>query len=158
MLLLFKKLLGLKKNTDLEKFLTKAGYNKIKMRKIKTQHFICRAQINGIKAKLLIDTGASNSCVNQSQKKVFFLEKVGDNFEAAGAGEDKMTAAMSRSCQLQLGRHKVKPFAFILLDMQHINASLLSQGTRPIDGIFGADFLNKNKALIDYENQRLWIK
>lgn len=133
----------MKKNIEFEKYLKKLGYVSINMRQIKTKHFICRARINGKKARLLIDTGASNSCIDQIQKVTFFLEKVGESFEAAGAGEDKITASMSKKCKLQLGRHKAGELAFIILDMQHINASLKSQRTAPIDGILGADFLKK---------------
>lgn len=128
------------------------------MRKIKTQHFICRARINGAKAHLLIDTGASNSCMDLEHKERFKLEKIGASFEASGAGEDKMKAAFSNDCKLQLGKYTMGLFAFMLLDMQHINKSLLAQNSKPIDGILGADFLTKNKALIDYAHHYLWVK
>jgi hypothetical protein len=39
--------------------------------------------------------------------------------------------------------------------MQHINATLMDQNAKPIDGILGADFLKKNRALIDYGNNTL---
>lgn len=148
----------MKESLDLKKQLESAGYLKIKMRKIKTQHFICRARINGAKAHLLIDTGASNSCMNLANKERFNLEKIGASFEASGAGEDKMKAAFSNNCKLQLGKYTIGVFTFMLLDMQHINNSLLAQNAKTIDGILGADFLTENKALIDYAHHYLWIR
>lgn len=129
----------------------------IRLQLTKTQHIVCQARINGIKAKLLIDTGASNSCIALSEQERFGLIVEGEQFEAAGAGEGKMKAIPSQQSPLILGRHAVGAFSFILLEMQHINASLKSQRTDPIDGILGADFLKQKKAVIDYKKMRLVI-
>ncbi|NBS20101.1 MAG: acid protease, partial [Flavobacteriia bacterium] len=45
--------------------------------------------------------------------------------------------------------------SFVLLDMQHINNTLAHENVAPIDGILGADFLRKNKAIIDYGSKTL---
>jgi len=44
-----------------------------------------------------------------------------------------------------------------LLDLTHINTTLSSQGALPIEGIIGADFLKKNKVVVDYRNRKLWL-
>ena len=118
---------------------------------------MCKAKINGKTAKLLIDTGASNSCIHSELKEYFNLKEKGDPFEAAGAGKDKVKAVLGHRCELILGRHKVKKHSFVLLDMQHINATLVRENTAPINGILGADFLKKNRALIDYKNKTLTL-
>jgi hypothetical protein len=41
--------------------------------------------------------------------------------------------------------------------MQYINATLVRENTAPINGILGADFLKKNRALIDYKNKTLTL-
>jgi hypothetical protein len=43
----------------------------------------------------------------------------------------------------------------VLLDLSHVNQTLDSQGAKPIDGILGADFLIKNKIVIDYRKRKL---
>ena len=129
----------------------------IKLKLTKTRHLTCHARINGIKAILLIDTGASNSCIALAQKETYDIKEKGGPFEAAGAGQDRVKAVLGHRCELILGRHKVKKQSFILLDMQHINATLVRENTAPINGILGADFFEKNKALIDYKNKILTL-
>ncbi len=128
---------------------------KVKLKFTKTRHLVCQARINGHKATLLIDTGASSSCIALTNKEKFNIYEKGDPFEASGAGKDKVKAVLGHKCDLILGRHSVGKQSFVLLDMQHINATLIHENTKPIDGILGADFLKKNRVLIDYSAQRL---
>ena len=121
----------------------------------KTRHIICKAHINGVAAQLLIDTGASSSCVHSELQEHFKLRMKGEAFDAAGAGHGKMKAVLTRKSKLQLGRHEVGKQAFVLLDLTHVNATLETQGTAPMEGIIGADFLKKNKVVIDYAKKRL---
>ena len=127
----------------------------IRLKITKTRHLICRARINGVRAVLLIDTGASNSCVSLSKKEKFNIKEKGDPFEASGAGKDKVKAILGHQCDLILGRYKVKKHPFILLDMQHINDTLMQEKANTVDGILGADFLKKSRALINYSNKTL---
>jgi hypothetical protein len=121
----------------------------------KTKHLLCRARINGFNATLLVDTGASNSCIHSELQESFQLKPKGDSFDAAGASEGKMSATMTQKCELHLGRHKLGKHAFVLLDLNHINKTLATQGVKPIDGILGADFLIKKKVLLDYSQKKL---
>ena len=121
----------------------------------KTRHIICKAHINGVAAQLLIDTGASSSCLHSKLQEHFKLRIKGDAFDATGASHGKMKAVLTRKSKLQLGRHEVGNQAFVLLDLTHINATLETQGAAPIEGIIGADFLKKNKVVIDYRNRKL---
>ena len=129
--------------------------NHVTLRYTKTKHLLCRARINGINAILLVDTGASNSCIHSKLQEQFKLKSKGDPFDASGASKGKMTATMTQKCELYLGRHKIGKHAFVLLDLSHINQTLLSQRTNSIDGILGADFLMKQKIIIDYGRRRL---
>lgn len=123
----------------------------------KTRHIICKAHINGVAAQLLIDTGASSSCVHSELQEYFKLRMKGEAFDAAGAGHGKMKAVLTRKSKFQLGRHEVGKQAFVLLDLTHVNATLETQGAAPIEGIIGADFLKKNKVIIDYRSRKLWL-
>lgn len=123
----------------------------------KTKHLLCKAKINGKTAKLLIDTGASNSCIHSELKEYFNLKEKGDPFDAAGASEGKMQAVMTLECKIQLGRSFKGNQAFVLIDLNHVNATLNSQGAVKIDGIIGADFLKSNKAIIDYSLRKLFL-
>ena len=116
---------------------------------------VCQSRVNGVKAILLIDTGASNSCISHAERENFKIEENGEPFQASGAGKDKVKAVMGHQCDLILGRHDMGKHAFVLLDMQHINATLMNENVKPINGILGADFLKKNQAIVDYKNKVL---
>ena len=136
----------------------KPAVKKVKIKLTQTNHLSCQARINGIKANLLIDTGASNSCIALALKDHFGIKEKGDPFEAAGAGEDKMKAVLAHKCNLFLGRYRIGQNTFVLLDMQHINATLVKEGGETIDGILGNDFLRKNKVIIDYKRKAMIIQ
>ena len=128
-----------------------------RLRISKTNHLLCKAKINGKNAKLIIDTGASNSCIHSELQEYFELKEKGDFFDAAGASEGKMEAILTSECKIRLGKSFKAKQAFVLLDLNHINKTLKSQGAEKIDGIIGADFLKKNKALIDYSVRKIFL-
>ena len=128
-----------------------------KLRITKTKHLWCAARINGKNAVLLVDTGASNSCVHSELLEHFELIIKGEPFDAAGAGVGKMKATLTSKCKLDLGKEFTGKHAFVLLDLNHVNQTLQSQGARKIDGILGADFLIRKKAVIDYGQRMLFF-
>ena len=129
----------------------------VKLHKNKTQHLLCAARINGKAARLLIDTGASNSCLNQALQEKFLLKAIGHPFEAAGAGEGKMQAVFSQASNLHLGRFSAGKHSFIILNMVHIITTLNAQGAATIDGILGADFFLERNVQIDYHRRALFF-
>ena len=129
----------------------------VKLYFLKTNHILCKARINGKKANLLIDTGASNSCIHSELQDYFKLKKDGEPFEASGASEGKMKAIMTLNCNIKLGKKYNGRQAFALLDLSHVNRVLTDQGIQKIDGVIGADFLKVNKATIDYVDGKLYL-
>jgi len=128
-----------------------------KLKVLKTKHILCKARINGKKAKLLVDTGASNSCIHSDLQDYFKLQKDGEPFQASGASEGKIEAIMTLNCNIKLGRNYIGKQAFVLLDLSHVNNTLNTQGVEQIDGVIGADFLKKNNAIIDYGQNKLFL-
>ena len=107
------------------------------------------------KAKLLIDTGASNS-INSTSSDHFELQNMG--FSSFRESEGKMEAIMTLNCNIKLGRNYKGKQAFVLLDLSHVNDTLNSQGVEKIDGVIGADFLKENNAIIDYGQSKLFLQ
>ena len=54
----------------------------ISLKFTKTKHLVCRARINGFNASLLVDTGASKSCIHSDLQELFQLTPKGDSFDA----------------------------------------------------------------------------
>ena len=143
---------------DLQEFLKKNKYKKIKFRVLKTQHLLISAKINGVKGSFILDTGASNSCLGFEGITKFQLIAETSETKAAGAGATGMETQLSKNNLLQLSHWKTSKFHLVIFDMQHVNQALNEYKTKPVDGIIGADILLKGKAIIDYYNHYLYLR
>ena len=130
---------------------------KIPLRLSKSQHLIGEFTLNGKAAVFLIDTGASNSCVDKTRADYFNLEAEGDNLPLQGAGQEKLFAQSSDKSSLCYFDKEIHHLSFMLIDMDTINAALVEQEEEKIDGIIGADVLHKKKAIIDYHQCCLYV-
>ena len=137
----------------------KSSSNKITvpLRFSKSQHLIGSFLLDEKPATFLIDTGASNSCVDRRRADYFNLEAEGDNLPLQGAGQEKLYAQSSRKRSLYYSDQEICHLCFMLIDMDSINVALSEQEEGNIDGIIGADILHKKKAVIDYEQCCLYL-
>ena len=147
-----------KKYMTLQEFLLLQGYIKIKLRFTKTNHFEIKANINGIKGRFILDTGASNSCIGFDSVKDFNLKVEDSEVKAAGAGAVNMLTQLSKKNVIKIGKWKKEKVALILFNLTHVNTALTNHNSNPVDGIIGADILKKGKAVIDYQKKYLYLK
>lgn len=143
---------------DLQDFLQKKKYKKVKFKVLKTQHLLITGKINGVKGNFILDTGASNSCVGLEGIKKFQLYTEISETKAAGAGATGMETQLSENNLLQLSWWKSSNLNLIVFDMSHVNLALQQYKTKPVDGIIGADVLLQGKGIIDYYNHYLYLK
>lgn len=144
--------------SSLKKLLTKKKYLQIKLRKIVTNHLEFDAELNGVKGRFILDTGASNSCVGMDLIDYFQLEAQESETKAAGAGATDMETQQSENNTLVIGKWKTKKFDLVLFDLTHVNAALEQHNAERVHGIIGADVLEKGKAIIDYSKKVLYLR
>lgn len=142
---------------SLQDDLKKYGYQKIRFKISKTQHLLIKAKINGQKGVFILDTGASNSCVDFELVDYFKLEAKKSKTTASGAGATGMKTKVSELNKLQLGRWKDDDLTLVIFNMRHVNEALCQYKAKPVHGILGADLLLKGKAIIDYYNHFLYL-
>ena len=142
----------------LQEFLLNKGYTKIKLHLTKTNHFEIKATINGKKGTFILDTGASNSCVGFEGIETFKLHAEHSEIKAAGAGATDMETKMSKKNSVKIGKWRSKSVVLVLFNLTHVNTALENHNSKPVDGIIGADILQKGKAIIDYEKKYLYLK
>ena len=142
----------------LQEFLLNKGYNKAKLHLTKTNHFEIIAKINGVKGRFILDTGASNSCVDFGTATQFKLNVKESDIKAAGAGATDMKTQTSDENKLSIGTWKKDKIVLVLFSLAHVNSALTAHDSNPVDGIIGADILKKGKAIIDYEKKYLYLK
>ncbi|QMU64322.1 MAG: acid protease [Flavobacteriaceae bacterium] len=143
---------------SLKKVLEKKGYNGIRLTKNATNHLELKAEINGVKGRFILDTGASNSCVGLDLIEYFKLEAEESETKAAGAGAIDMDTLQSKNNLLKIGFWKAKKCHLVLFDLFHVNSALTQQKAKEVHGIIGADILERGRAIIDYKKNILYLK
>lgn len=143
---------------NLKNILFRKGYIKIKLKKINTNHFEVKAKVNGVKGRFILDTGASNSCVDITLIERFKLQAEESETKAAGAGAIGMETKISSQNTLELKKWKFNNCDIVLLDLTHVNTALTEHNAKAVHGIIGADILEKGDAIIDYNKQCVYLK
>jgi hypothetical protein len=148
----------------LQQFLLEKGYTKVKLKLTKTNHFEVKATINGVKGVFILDTGASSSCVGFEQIDYFKLTAKDSKTKAAGAGRIGMETKIALNNSLIFKdnsnnkKWKNNNFSLVIFDLTHVNKALTEHKAKPVNGIIGADVLKRGKAIIDYKNNKLYLK
>jgi predicted aspartyl protease len=143
---------------SLANYLSKKGYKKIKLKYTKTSHFKISAKINGIKGDFIVDTGASNTCIDPNLIDKFNLLSEESDTKAAGAGATNMDTQISKDNKVKIGKWKSKNNNIVIFDLSHVNEALTNHDSKPVHGILGADLLEKGNAVIDYKSKTLFLK
>ncbi len=138
--------------------LKKEKYKKINFKVSKTQHLLVKATINGVSGNFILDTGASNSCVDFESIERFNLKARKSRTKASGAGGTGMITQIAKNNILKIGRWKTAELHLVIFDMTHVNEALQQYKAKAVDGIIGADILLEGKAIIDYYNHCLYLK
>ena len=141
----------------LKQFLKRKNYKEIRLKKTKTNHFELKAKVNGKKGRFIIDTGASNSCLGLDEIELFELHTEASDHKATGAGTAEIETQLAKENTLNIDGFKLKKVDFVLLDLAHINGALVKQQAKPVNGILGADILERSKAVIDYHKKSLYL-
>lgn len=137
--------------------LKKEGFKKIKFKVTKTQHLLLKASVNGVKGNFILDTGASNSCVDFESIELFKLIAINSKTKAAGAGASGMHTQIAKGNKFKLGNWRINGVELVIFDFSHVNEALKQHKSKSVHGIIGADILLKGKAIIDYYNHCLYL-
>ncbi|WP_291964794.1 retropepsin-like aspartic protease [Maribacter sp.] len=144
--------------TTLKKFLKDKNYVRIPLVLTTTDHFEIYAEINSVKGRFILDTGASNTCIGLDRIAHFNLISEESIIKAAGAGATNMETLVSKKNTINLNSWKFKKLEIVLFDLKHVNEALTAHNAEPVDGIIGADILKKSKAIIDYDKKCIYLK
>ena len=142
----------------LKSLLKKSGYLSISIKRLKTNHIQVKAEINSVKGVFLIDTGASNSCIDLKLCDFYNINYEKSAEKASSATDQISNTMISNKNQIKIGKWFKKNMTIVLFDMTFINKTLNEQGIESVSGIIGSDLLKKGKAIIDYSENKLFLK
>jgi len=122
-------------------------------------HLFTEAMINGLPARLLIDTGASRTVFDEERIKAFLL---GDEQRfikidklSTGLGTNTMESHTVVLAEFILDETVFIDYQTVVLNMEHVNQSYKMLGFKPIDGVLGGDLMNSLKVVIDYRKKEM---
>jgi len=124
-------------------------------------HTLVNGSVAGKRIRMVLDTGASHSCVDSSFVKECFPDLLTSEHEGvtAGIGGDDFEVRVAHIPDFRLGRFHMKCYYNIaLLDFSYINLAYQRLRRKPIQMILGNDFLVRHKALIDYGENMLFFE
>ena len=138
-------------------FLKSVGYISVKLKLLKTNHYLLKACINGVEGKFILDSGASSSCICLSLENKFKIDSKKNKIKASSATSNMEDTRLSKNNTIEIRKWR-STINLVSIDMTHINRVLNEKVTESVDGIIGADVLKKSKAVIDYESNKLYLK
>ena len=125
---------------------------------IESNHILIQCKVNFVFGRFLVDTGASNSCINYGLASKFNI-KFQTSYEKASSATNKINETFySENNILKIGDCQKNDFDLILFDMTFINNSLIKKGIPVLDGIIGSDILNEFNTCINYRKKEIVLE
>lgn len=123
-------------------------------------HLLTAILINGKKALVIIDTGASRSVFDETRIVDFIGHSNLTEHDklSSGLGTNTMTSKKVMLEKLDLNGLVLNNYEATILNLHHVNESYQKISLSPIDGILGGDILTDYKAVIDYKNATLTLE
>ena len=132
--------------------------NKVGFLLTNSNHILIECEINYISGIFIIDTGASNSCINFLSASKFNVEFKKSNETASSATNEINETYFSKNNKLKIGDFQKNDFDLVLFDMTFINNSLNEKGVSELDGIIGGDILNELNVCINYKKKEISLE
>ncbi len=124
----------------------------------KTAHLTIQAELNGLPARFIVDTGASASCIDLAALASYGLRLNQVKHQGGGVGSASMQVTAIRRTSLILNGLDCSALRLYALDLSHVNLGLQAAKVEAVVGIIGADLLRKYQALIDYQRKILLLQ
>ena len=122
-------------------------------------HLEVEVKIDDIKARFLVDTGASNTVIDIGFAKENLLEFASIDELGGGVGTSEMVLFHKQVDLFKINDFEIPAFDLYATDFTHVKDSLAKKGiNEPCHGVIGADILIKYKAKINYKKKKLYLK
>ena len=143
---------------NLPGYLKSLGYIEVPFTITRVNHIVIQAKANGQDVTLIVDTGASRTCIAESCAERLGLKSGRVEEVAVSFALPKKTKALSKLESLDIGSLHMTDFETWIVDFSYINMIVQWQGEEFCDGVLGADILKSQSAVIDYKCRKLYLK
>ena len=119
-------------------------------------HTLLNGSVAGEKIRIVLDTGASHSCIDKQFANQLFPDKEMEKNEGvnAGIGGVDFEVLVTDLPDFKIGHFHQKIMQNVaVIDFTHINMAYEALHHKPVQMILGNDFCVNHKAIIDYEQK-----
>ena len=114
-------------------------------------------KMNGEKVNLIIDTGASRTCIDRSCYDNIIAgttERIlKKNVKTAGVGNNQIKSTLAEIDEIKFNRLIINNFVIVVTDLSNIKAIL--ENKLRIDGVLGNDIFEDYQAVINYQKSTI---
>jgi len=123
-------------------------------------HLLINVRVNAKPARLIIDTGASQTVFDKTNIKKFLKKEKFETHDklSTGLGTSNMKSHLVVIEKIEIGKIIIRKYKTVVIDLSHVNVAYKQMKQKPIDGVLGSDILKKHKAVIDYGSSRLSLR
>ena len=120
-------------------------------------HLLVNIRVNGKAARLLIDTGASQTVFDTTRVSNFLKDEKFEEHDklSTGLGTSDMKSHLVMIGKISLGEIDFEKYKTVVIDLSNVNVAYGRIRQKPIDGVLGSDILKRYKAVIDYGKKKL---
>ncbi|MDR1793125.1 MAG: aspartyl protease family protein [Bacteroidales bacterium] len=121
-------------------------------------YFTVKGGINDKPVRLLVDTGATKSCIRKGIIRRTANTVVSTIDKVVGFNSEKSDNKMLKAKTFFMGEFIVHNYHFLEISLVHVNRYLKMLEKECIDGIIGNDILYSHAAIINYKKSTLTLK
>ena len=134
------------------------NYQSKKIQILQSGHLVADCLINGVSAKLIIDTGASNSCIDLNSVEKFSVQIENYEDQASSATEKIKNMYISNGNSIDIVGFSIENLKLFVFDMDHINKTIKENESIKIHGIIGNDIMDRHEAIISFSEKKIYLK
>src|SRR5712692_8951378 len=127
------------RSMNLPAYLKSLGYVEVPFTLTRVNHIVVHAKVNGEDVVLIVDTGASRTCIAQSCAERLGLTSGTVEKVAVSFALPKKTKALSKLESLDIGSLHLTDFETWIVDFSYINMLVQMKGEEICDGVLGTD-------------------
>jgi hypothetical protein len=120
-------------------------------------HPVISACMGDKPVRMIVDTGASHSCLSKKILKQFVGKMNMKADIVVGIGRGRLKNKLVQVPDFKIGELSIHDYSFLGLQLAHVNKMLACLDIEPIDGLLGSDILYAYRAIIDYNKLTIFF-
>jgi predicted aspartyl protease len=137
---------------------SQAGWRGVPIRVTKGWNLYVDSNLNGKAAQLMIDTGAFTTLIHRPFVREMRIPLRDTPFTSGAVNLDERGLQLAIIRRFSVGSFMVKKKEVGVMNLEGLIHGELLQGSPPVAGLLGSEFLRRNHGIIDFGTRTLYLK